>query len=80
MVTWSTWLYTPRSTAHHGNASVESVHENVAALPSTAKLAASSIVISTASFSNDKQSAICPFTQPCFKLVLKFQLEYTLDY
>ena len=47
----------PRSTAHHGNASVDKVHEYVFTLLSTANLDSKSVVNSTVSLLDDKQSA-----------------------
>jgi len=52
----------PRSTAHHGNASVDKVHEYVFTLLSTANLDSKSVVNSTVSLLDDKQSATHTFT------------------
>ena len=62
MVILPTLKACPRSTTHHGNASVDSVHECVYTLLSIAKLAANSVVISNASLLDDKQSAKHTFT------------------
>ena len=52
----------PRSTAHHGNASVDMVHECVFTLLSTAKLGSKSVVNSSASLFDDRQPARHTFT------------------